>query len=60
MGALYFAVVSAGGVQNQARERETLCSFEAAYKAVLQFVAADILEPVGQQNGEAMEMHQNQ
>lgn len=34
-------------------QRETPCSFEAASKAVLQFVAADILEPVGQQNGDA-------
>jgi len=41
-------------------EKETLCLFEAALKAVLQFVAADILEPVGQQNGEATEMYQNQ
>lgn len=31
-----------------------------ASKAVLQFVAADILEPVGQQNGESREMHQPQ
>lgn len=62
--ALYLAVKSAGGVPNQAagreaaRERETLCLFEAASNAVLQFVAADILEPVGQQNGDATEMYQ--
>lgn len=31
-----------------------------ASKAVLQFVAADILEPVGQQNGESTEMYQLQ
>lgn len=31
-----------------------------ASKAVLQFVAADILEPVGQQNGESTEMYQAQ
>lgn len=31
-----------------------------ASAAVLQFVAADILEPVGQQNGESREMYQAQ
>lgn len=40
-------------------EKETLCLFEAASKAVLQFVVADILEPAGQQNGEGTEMYQN-
>lgn len=48
------------GVSKIRLAKETLCLFEAAYKAVLQFVVADILEPVGQQNGEAMEMYQNQ
>lgn len=31
-----------------------------ASKALLQFGAADILEPVGQQNGESTEMYQAQ
>lgn len=46
------------GVSKIRLEKETLGSYEAAHMALLQFVAADILELVGQQNGDAVEMHQ--
>lgn len=48
------------GCPKAVQRKRPLCLFEAAYKALLQFVVADILEPVGQQNGETMEMYQNQ
>lgn len=51
--AVYFAVVSAGGVQNQASDPRA--HLRQLATAVLQFVGADILEPVGQQNGETTE-----
>lgn len=49
--------MSAGGIQKQAREDATL---HVCTRALFYFVvAADILEPVGQQNNEAVYMNQS-
>ena len=59
-GLVFWPTVSRGCPQSGQGGTERLSLFEANYKAVFQFVAADILEPVAQQNGEAAEMYQSQ